>query len=68
MLKCVKSLRGPSSRHCARVTQLATFKELSRQWRAVGNSVINLAGPRFEAQFFLSRDGRLTAQPTDRYF
>ena len=53
--KRVASLRGPSPRYCARVTQLLS-----------GSTVSNLSGPRFEPQISRSRDEPVTAQATDR--
>ena len=45
-LKRVTSLRGPSPRHCARVTQLP-FEEMLQRRQAVGNNVSDLTSPRF---------------------
>ena len=59
----VTSWRGPSPRHCARATQLLS-KKMSQRWRAVGNTVSDLTGPRFEPQTSRSRDERVTARPT----
>ena len=42
------------------------FEEMSQRWRAVGNTVFDLTGPRFEAQTSRSRDERVTARPTGR--
>ena len=47
--KRVTCLRGPSPRHCARAT-LPVSKKMSQRWRAVGNTVSDLTGPRFEPQ------------------
>ena len=44
----------------------APFKEISQRWQAVGNTVSDLTGPRFEPQTSRSRDERVTARPTDR--
>ena len=44
----------------------APFEEMSQQWRAVGNTVSDLTGPRFEPQTSRSRDERVTARPTGR--
>ena len=35
-----------------------------QQWRAVGNTVFDLTGPRYEPQASRSRDERVTARPT----
>ena len=35
------------------------------RWRAVGNTVSDLTGPRFETQTSRSRDECVTARPTD---
>ena len=50
--KRVMSLRCPSLRHCARVTQLQPFEEMLQRWRAVGNTVSHLTGPRYKPQTF----------------
>ena len=38
-----------------------------QQWRAVGNTVTDLTGPRFTPQAFRSRDERVTTRPTGRF-
>ena len=38
---------------------------MSQWWRAVGNTVSDLTGPRFEPQTSRSRDERVTARPTN---
>ena len=43
------------------------FKEMLQRWRAVGNTVSDLTGRRFEPQTFRSRDERVTARPTCRF-
>ena len=63
--KRVTSWRDRSPRHCARVTQL--FEETPQRWRAVGNIVSDLTGPRFEPQTSSSRDERATTRPTGRF-
>ena len=45
----------------------ASFEEMSQWWRAVGNTVSDLTGPRFKPQTSRSRDKRVTARPTGRY-
>ena len=40
---------------------------MSQRWRAVGNTVSDLTGPRFEPQTSRSREERVTARPTGRY-
>ena len=42
----------------------APFEEMSQRWRAVGDTVSDLTGPRFESQTSRSRDERVTARPT----
>ena len=42
----------------------ANFKKMSERWRAAGNTVSNLTGPRFEPQPCRSKDDFVTAQPT----
>ena len=44
----------------------APFEEISQRERAVGNTLFDLTGPRFELQTSHSRDERVTARPTDR--
>ena len=44
----------------------APFEEMSQRWRAIGNTVSDLTGPRFEPQTSRSRDERVTARPTGR--
>ena len=39
---------------------------MSQRWRAVGNTVFDLTGPRFEPQTSRSRDERVTVRPTGR--
>ena len=46
----------------------APFQEMSRLWRAVGNTVSDLTGPRFEPQTSHSRDERVTARPAGRCY
>ena len=44
----------------------ATFEEMSQRWRAVGNTVPDLTGRKFELQTNRSRDEGVTARPTVR--
>ena len=44
----------------------ASFKEMSQRWQAIGNTVLDLTGPRFEPQTSRSRDEGVTARPTGR--
>ena len=44
-----------------------SFEEMSQRWRAVGNTVSDLTGPRFEPQTSCSRDESVTARPTVRF-
>ena len=37
----------------------------TQRWQAVGNTVSNLTGPRFEPQISRSRDERVTARPNE---
>ena len=41
--------------------QTDPFEEMLQRWRAVGNTVSNLTGPRYEPQTSRSRDERVTA-------
>ena len=45
----------------------ASFEKMSQRWRAVGNIVSDLTGPRFEPQTSRSRYERVTARPTGRW-
>ena len=36
---------------------------MSQRWRAVGNTVSNLTGPRFEPQTYRSKDERVNIMP-----
>ena len=38
-----------------------------QRWRAVGNTVSDLTGPRFEPRTSRSKDERVTARPTGRF-
>ena len=58
-------LSGPISASL-RPGNTAPFEEMSQRWRAVGNTVSNLTGPRFEPQTSRSRGERVTARPTGR--
>ena len=42
----------------------ASFEQLSKWWRTVGNTVFDLIGQRFESQTSRSRNERVTARPT----
>ena len=42
----------------------ASFKGMLQRWQAVGNTVFDLTGLRFEPQTFLFSDERVAAQPT----
>ena len=59
-------LAGPISASL-RPGNTAPFEEMSQRRRAVGNSVSDLTGPRFEPQTSRSRDERVTARPTARF-
>ena len=48
-------LAGPISASL-RPHNTAPFEEMSHRWRAVGNTVSDLTGPRFEPQTSRSRD------------
>ena len=58
-------LAGPISASL-RPGNTAPFEEMSQRWRAVGNTVSDLTGPRFEPHTSRSRDKRVTARPTGR--
>ena len=42
-----------------RLGNTATLKEISQQWRAIGNAVSDLTGPRFESRTSRFRDERV---------
>ena len=44
----------------------ASFEEMSQRWRAVGSTVSDLTGPRFEPQTSRFSNERVTARPTGR--
>ena len=46
----------------------APFEKMSQRWRAVGNTVFDLTGPRFKPQTSRSRDERVTARPCEIKF
>ena len=68
MPKRVMSLRGPSPRHCVRAIRTARFEEMFQRWRAAGNTVSDLAGPRFKRQTSGPRDELVTTRPTYSLF
>ena len=55
-------LAGPISASL-RPGNTALFEEMSQRWRAFGNTVSDLTGPRFESQTSRSRDERVYFQP-----
>ena len=63
--KVSNELTGPNSASL-RSGNTAPFEEISQQWRAVGNTVSDLTGPRFEPQTSRSRHERVIARPTGR--
>ena len=46
--------------------QHSSFRKVSQRWRAVGNTVSDLTGPRFEIRTSRSRDSLATARPSGR--
>ena len=42
----------------------ASYEEMSQRWRAVGNTVFDLTGPKFKPQTSRYREERVTARPT----
>ena len=63
--RACNELAGPISASL-RPSNTASFEEMLQRWRAVGNTVSDLTGPRLKPQTFRSRDKRDTAQPTGR--
>ena len=59
---------GPISASLRPGTQLRTFEEMLRRWRAVGNAVSDLTDPRFEPQTSRSRDECVAARPPGPQF
>ena len=55
-------MRGPAPRQLR--LQATQFFKVSQWWRAVGNTVSDLTGLRFETRAFRSRDGRVIARLT----
>ena len=45
----------------------AFFENMLQRWQAVGNTVSDLTGPRFEPQTSRSRDEDVTARPTGHH-
>ena len=44
----------------------ASFKEMWQRWRAVGNTMFDLTGPRFKLRNSCSRGKCVTSRPTNR--
>ena len=59
--KACNKLAGPISASL-RPGNTAPFEVISQRWRAVGNTVSDFTGPRFEPQTSRSRDERVTAR------
>ena len=51
-----------------RLRYAVSFEEMSQRWRVFGNSVSDLTSQRFEPQTSRSREERVTARLTGRYF
>ena len=60
---CCNELAGPISASL-RPGNTATFEEMSQRWQAVGNTVSDLTGSRFELWTSRFRYERVTARPT----
>ena len=45
-------------------SSVAPFQDMLQRWQAVGKTVSDLTGPRFEPPTSRSRDERITARPT----
>ena len=65
--KACNECAGPISASL-RPGNTASFEEMLERWRAVGNTVSNLNGPRFEPQTSRSRHERVTARLTGRFY
>ena len=61
--KRISEFAGPNS-ESLRTSNTAPLEEMLPRWRAVGNTVANLTGSRFEPQTSRSRDERITARPS----
>ena len=67
LLKILRTLLVGEAHFCVmRSGKTAPFEEMLQRWRAVGNIVPDLTGPRLELQTSRSKDKRGTAQPTGR--
>ena len=62
--KACNELAGPISALLGS-GNIGPFEEMSQRWRAVGNTMSNLTGPRFDPQTSRFRDERVTARPTN---
>ena len=68
-IHCVTPKRVTSCRAHPRViapVNTVSLKEMSQRWRAFGNTVSDLTGPRFEPQTSCFRDERVSARSTGR--
>ena len=63
--KRVMSFAGPNSASLS-PRETALFEEMSQWWRAVGNTVFDSSGPRFEPHTSRSIDVHVTARQTGR--
>ena len=59
---------GAHLRVIAPMDNTGFFEEMALRWRAIGKTVFDLTGPRFESQTSCSRDEGVTAQPTVKVF
>ena len=64
--KACNKCAGPISASL-RPSNTAPFEEILQRWGAIGNTISDLTGPRFEPQTSSSRDKRIIARPTGRY-
>ena len=62
----IKSKSNQIFYYTAPPSNTAHFEETWHRWRAVGKTVFDLTGLRFEPRTFRSADERLTARPTGR--
>ena len=62
----VLRVRGAHLRVIAPTRKKAPFEEILQRWRAVGNTMSDLTGPRFEPLSSCSRNEHVTARQTEQ--
>ena len=64
LIYCAQSVLGVGGLSPLHLGNRASFEKMPQEWRAVGNILFDLTGPRFEPQTSHSKDKHVTAQPT----